>query len=606
MGSRSIALCLGLVVAACRDPNPLFDEPTTTDTGGEVTPTTAMSMSTDTPAVTTGSEATESTSTTLASDTDTPDTEGTTSGLCGAGEILCDGATVLVCDGNGGYEVESACSVACLAGVGCTDCVPGDARCAGQAVQSCDDLGEWVDVAVCDELQGLACDPGALVCAGACAADTLERSSVGCDFYAVTLSNLHSQDPQWFGSFSVIVVNGGDEDAVVSIGRGDKMEVAEVVAAGTASTFSLPYIDELLLSGLNETGPSLVASDGAYRVRATRPVSVSQFEPLSPQNSGDASLVLPAHAWGTRHVVVSRAHFVDQDDVSLPGFYAVVAGEDATTVTLTPSSTSTSVAAGAGVDGLGAGVVVLGAGDVLEVFTKFDANTKPDLTGTIVDADKPVAVYSGHKSVEVPDGAPSRDHLEESVPPISALGKEYVIASAANQQGGTLKQRVRVVAVEDGTSVVYEPDVPAPAILDAGEWAEVTASDLRISASKRILVAQFFEGENLAQVDPSLLVAPPVEQFREQYSLYASPAFALAGATVIAPEDAEVTLDGEEITGWLPHTAPGWQVARLKLFGADDGCYAFVGDLPFGVTVHGTDLDTSYWYPGGLGLKALP
>src|SRR5690606_13738503 len=103
--------------------------------------------------------------------------------------------------------------------------------------------------------------------------------------------------------------------------------------------------------------------------------------------TNDASLLLPVNAWTGDYVVASYAHF---PQLGYPGFYAVTARLDGTTVTLSPSATGKLVQAGGGVAADGTGAVVLNAGDVLQVVTAPGG----DLTGTAISADKPVQVIA--------------------------------------------------------------------------------------------------------------------------------------------------------------------------------------------------------------------
>jgi hypothetical protein len=188
-----------------------------------------------------------------------------------------------------------------------------------------------------------------------------------------------------------VIANSAGKDAQITITRGAMMVDQFVVKAGDVKEVPLKWVTELT-KGL---GPSKLTVDGAYRVRSDHPVTVYQYNLLYADASNDASLLLPVNAWTGEYVVASYPHAAVNN---YPGFYTVVAREDGTEVTLTPSATGGKVQAGAGVAADGTGKVVLNANDVLQVATAAGG----DLTGTRISADRPVQVIAGHKCSKVP------------------------------------------------------------------------------------------------------------------------------------------------------------------------------------------------------------
>lgn len=124
---------------------------------------------------------------------------------------------------------------------------------------------------------------------------------------------------------------------------------------------TLPWVDELK----DATGSTL-AIDGAYRLRTTQPVTVYQYSPLEYTNgfessyTNDASLLLPSNAWtGNYRVVARNTWLFVSGGINYPGFYAVTALRDGTTVTLSPSVTGGAIIAGGGIASNGQGTVIL-------------------------------------------------------------------------------------------------------------------------------------------------------------------------------------------------------------------------------------------------------
>src|SRR5690606_15160475 len=108
---------------------------------------------------------------------------------------------------------------------------------------------------------------------------------------------------------------------------------------------------------------------------------------------------------------------------SYPGFYAVVASQDGTSVTVTGPGGGTNVQAGANISNTGFGNVTLDAGDVLQVVTASGG----DVTGSLISADAPVQVLGGHSCTQVPIGTTACDHLEEAMFPVETLSTDYLV-----------------------------------------------------------------------------------------------------------------------------------------------------------------------------------
>lgn len=528
---------------------------------------------------------------------------------CEQGTILCDAAVAQVCDGAGGFESEEACPMACVPGLGCVLCTPGEGVCNGPVAHQCDEQGSGFVDTVCDDVQGLACEDGA--CVGACAPNSLGASYIGCDYYAVITSNVVNN----MFDFAVIVSNVSDEDADVTITRGDEAVVDILVPANTLEIVRLPWI-----TLLKTAAPSKVVEDGAYRIRSTRPITAYQYSPLDYTKDGklsytnDASLLIPVNVWGRETFVVARNTHQQK-----PGAYSVVAREDQTTVTLTPSATGKSVSAGGGVAADGSGVVMLDRGDVLVVHSAMIGGEPrmpdvSDVTGTRVASDRPVMILGSHTCTYVPWNKGSCDHLEELNLPLDNLSREYLVSSPLvklpNMTPQIKGRIVRIVATRPGTTISYEPPQNgAPTLLaDAGDYAELqTEADFRISANHKIVVAEYMlgEGVGIQTGDPSMTIAVPTEQFRNSYLFHAPTNYESSFANIIAPIGATIALDGQPIAGLTPIGASGFGVARVQLSNAGDGDHTIDGDERFSVQVYGYGEATSYWYPGGLDFQLV-
>ncbi len=583
-----------------------------TSTISTTTPTTGTPGTDSDSPLTTGTSQDPQTGTTApTSASDTLASTGGSTGepVCPEGQIVCDGDIAKVCDGMGGFSSETPCDQACAPGLGCALCVPGEGTCEGDTAHTCSDDGMGYEDEVCDPVQGVTCEDGS--CVGPCALDSLGSTYIGCDYYAMVTPNVVFWPEM---QFAVVVSNVSDEDADVTIGRGAETITVVMVPAKTVEVVILPWVQEL-----KGPGASRVVVDGAYRVRSTRPITLYQYSPLQYQVNGhfsetnDASLLMPTNAYGTETFVVAR-----NTHTGNPGMYSVVAREDATTVTLMPGTTGMFTNAGGGVADNGTGQVVLNAGDVLQVLSRASGGPEPDLadlTGTRVLSDKPVLVIGGHFCTFVPHDVAACDHLEELNLPLANLAKEYFVSDPfikpPNQVPQLKDRMVRIIATEAATALTYDPPQNnAPTLLaQPGDYAEfITQADFKISADKKIAVAEYMLGQQYGggTGDPAQTIAVPIDQYRDEIAFHAPVNYESNFANLTAPMDAAIELDGLPVAGFTAIGNTGFGVARVELSNAGDGDHVITGDKPFGVQVYGYGQYTSYWYPGGLDLTLIP
>lgn len=628
-GGRFVARSVGGVAIfgalACGDDSPagMTDPSTASATevvGSSTAPEPETSTSVEPPttgAATTGTTGADSTSgqvTTSDASTETTGETGPTTGvtvpLCPAGEVACDGDVALTCDEEGNIIEATPCAAVCVPTLGCVLCVPGSHHCDGPVSQRCREDGQGLEDSLCDPLQGLECDPDSGRCVGDCAPDALSASYIGCDYYPTVTPNI--VDPTF--SFAVAVSNTTDEPAQVTITRDDVVVDSFEVGAGEVEVTPLAWI-----AALKEPTTSAIVQGGAYRLRADRPVSVYQYNPLEYDkrelfsHSNDASLLLPTNVWGAATRVVTRNTFG-----ALPGAYAVVARLDGTLVEVVPSATGAPVVPGGGVTGDGHGKALLNAGDVLLVISGVGGGTpdQADLTGTLVSASAPVQVIAAHACTNVPHDKQACDHLEESNLPLQNLAPGYFSTTPLIKPPKLLPSKkarmVRIVATAPNTTLTYDPPQPgAPTMLaKPGDYDEFASDqDFWIAASERIAVAEYMLGQAAGgdTGDPAMTIAVPPELFRSTYAIHAPTNYESNFVNLVAPVGAQVVVDNKPVPppSWTPIGATGWAVARLALDNKGDGDHSLSCASPFGVQVYGYGQYTSYWYPGGLDLDPL-
>jgi hypothetical protein len=458
------------------------------------------------------------------------------------------------------------------------------------------------------------CNAYSGVCEDPCSPALLGNSYVGCEYYpTVTLNSMLSNYTNFH--FAVAIANVGAKASNYTITKGSQTIATGSVAANNVKTVTLPWVSELVSAGASIK--SLASSNnGAYRVVVDRPVVVYQFNPLEYTNGGafsftnDASILLPVNAWTGNYRVVARNTFG-----GISGFYAVTASENGTSVTLSPSATGKTIKAGGGVAANGTGTIALNRGDVLQVLSggtgaQVDPN---DVTGTLVTATKPVQIIGGHNCIYVPANTGYCDHLEESVPPIEVLAKEYLVTSADIALNTPKARVVRIVATQPNTTLTYNPpQAGAPStIAVAGDYVELapTVNNFKITSNFKIVVAEYMTGQDYGggAGDPAMTIAVATEQYRTDYLFHAPTSYASNFVNITAPTGTTVTLDGATVpaASFTAIGSSGYSVAKRQLANGGTGNHSVSSSSPFGITVYGYGQYTSYWYPGGMNLDTI-
>ena len=137
-----------------------------------------------------------------------------------------------------------------------------------------------------------------------------------------------------------------------------------------------------------------------------------------------------------------------------------------------------------------------------------------DLTGTKIEANKPLSVYSGHECAFVPYTTYSCDHLLEQVLPTALWGTVYYVAPLATRQSYTIK----VIAAARHTRVqVYCNGTQSNYTIGAGQFitnAYRNQEYCAIVSNKKISVTQFSHGtDEDGQGDPMMTLIPAVTDY---------------------------------------------------------------------------------------------
>jgi hypothetical protein len=484
------------------------------------------------------------------------------------------------------------------------------------------------------------------------------KSYVGCDFWpTVTANGVWS-----IFDFAVVAANAGNEPASVVVTIGDTHVASADIAPNSLETIYLPWIPTLKgpegdHCNQATTSPTTARIDaGAYHLVSTRPIAVYQFNPLQyasiggapgkdwtkckstpptcpfPVNcnqtyytySNDASLLLPSTAMTGNYRVAGR-HGYFHLVASYPEFMTITGTQDGTNVTVHVSPTGT-IEAGGGIDavaGGGTATYSLNAGDVVQLLTYTSLTGAGELSGSLIQADKPVQVIAGTACSLVPDDKVACDHTEESLLPAETFGKRYFVTPPTGPKGDTPGHVVRIYGNFDGTTFTYPSGQPAgaPTALNAGQWVDlgIVNQAFEIEGSQAFAIASFqlagslvdpdpsdpngvnFDGKG----DPSVSLMTAVEQYRTKYVFLAPLNYDVSYADIVMPQGATLTLDGAPVSGTPQEIGSGYGVLRVGLGQGNDGAHILVSSQPVGLQVMGYGRYTSYQFPGGMNLKTI-
>jgi hypothetical protein len=592
----------------------------------------------------TATSAASSTPTTTSDDTATESGSGSGGGVdCGQ----CVGNDYIDCSSGAPVPFDCRPGV-CVAEVGCLPCSPGGTSCQGNDVVRCDEQGNPTGdvVQTCDVAGGQLCAGGA--CASACQTVSETPSNIGCEFWAVDLPNERGATNAWREPWGLVFANTGQATANVVVERNAALRgepaipVAILdlqVAPGELQTVELPTAE---VTGMTSTTPdppgptgSAVTMNG-FRVRSTAPLVVYQFNIFTNTFSNDASMLLPRQALGDVYRVLgyptANPFWIPLPMVpqpaGLPDFTSVtIVGVEAGTEVRVRPSAPTRSDGGFFVprtDGTGEFTVTLGPFEVLNVASE---GLPSDLSGTVVEATRPVAVFTSNErgiapSLTMPPPPPGSeppdtcctDHLEEQLLPITSLGRTLVIPHSANRGFGYIEaDELRFMGVAAPALVTTNLPPPFDAFsLQPGEVRTTwTQGDVIVETDEPIMVSQILVSQDWTEDfigDPSMTVFPATDQYRDDYVFLVPPSWTDNYIVVVGPAGGTYQVDGVAVN----------PSCRVRPSGELDGvpyeslvCPVIEGtrrinaDQPFGLAVYGYGPVGSYAYVGGADVKPI-
>lgn len=458
--------------------------------------------------------------------------------------------------------------------------------------------------------------------------------NAGTEFWAVDLPNERYQKGPVADPWALLVTNVGTSNTTITIEQNNAefgsppslaITTTAQLAPGEVRQFDMPTreVTGWTPSTPDPPGPPMThLSSAAFRIRSSQPIVIVQINNTSGFST-DASLLIPRDAFGTSYRVIgwpaaNPVSVYPMESVPDHSSITVVAVEQDTQVTLTVAGAV--LGDGNTIDDTpanGTVTVHLGAFDVLNLAS----NGAPgDLSGSLVSATKPVAVFSSSERALVPAattvGFPyppgttqtdicCTDHVEEQLFPVSALGKRFVLPHSPWRSTGGFKEADFIRFVGGMSPALVTTNLPAPHAsftLQPGMVHDAfTTGETHIEATTPILVAQVLASALAVTPsigDPSLTVVPPIDHHRERYPFLVPQGWTLTHVSLAAPVGTALQLDGVALAGC--ETAPIGSVGSV-LFEAHRcpvtaGAHTLNGSAPFGLFVYGYSATGSFAY----------
>lgn len=516
--------------------------------------------------------------------------------------------------------------------------------------------------------------PGTLDCKGL---RDGTKSSAGCDYwavvpdvviggngacYAVFLANTY-KEPIAIGveydgkalytqSFSFIASGTGAGTTYKPLPGGfiPPGEVAILFLNRAAGGLPTPGLNFDCPAGIT---PAITTSDAAahgtgygkaFHITTTAAVAAYDIYPYGGGQSAltSATLLLPSTSWDTNYVAVDAYG----TGLGTGGVVQIVGQQDGTQVTISPAN---DIVAATGIAAAKKGqpaVYTVNRGQVLQ-FTQ-DAS----LAGSAILADKPIGLWGGKTALAIDSCC--NDSAHQQIPPVRALGSEYVGVRYRNRYDGIEETPPwRIVGAVDGTTLTWEPSAPpgAPTTLSLGQVSEFRSAggfSVKSQDDKHpFYMAAYMTGA--AQYDPAerdggpagkadgrgdaefVNVVPPGE-FETSYTFYTDPTYPETNLVLVRTKTdgafSDVTLDcAGNLGGWQPIGTSGkYEYTRIDLVrhnfapvgNCNNGRHEIHSKSPFGLTVWGWGSGetgsvgsgfytqyVSYAYPGGASVKPI-
>ena len=337
-------------------------------------------------------------------------------------------------------------------------------------------------------------------------------------------------------------------------------------------------------------------TDYSVYISSVKPVSVYAMN--HTPGSLDATNILPVTALGTDYYGIS---YTNSSPIGFDA-YAVVATQNGTYLYHNEDSVTT-----------------LNAGQVY-----YRTVTPPDITGSYINANHPVAFFAVNPLVGIPYVGGANSCLMQQLAPINTWSKSFFVP--ITHFTGDI---VRIVASQDSTRITLTGGtvrygIPGaqtdPGNMQAGDFVELQISDTGcyIVANKPVGVCSFLASLNLTISAPAQCWIPAIEQtipYAQVAPFIPNGITQLSGhyALVVSPTDAKdstkVSIEGAPptvLTGgnWISNAAAEMSFYRMHLTN-NTASYTFTNPEGLIVLCYAGGYSSSYYYLASSAMRDL-
>ena len=524
-------------------------------------------------------------------------------------------------------------------------------------IQCSSDLHQVLDcngtvLKTCPADQGCAPDG---MCVPAFDAAKANKSSVGCDYYAM--------NPVFFSGgscFAAFVANTWGAPVKVTVDRGGtNYNVANFgfLSSGNGQSITYtPLVNGTIPAGqvgllmLNKDGglgcPNNLATattgaqfagtgtGQAFHITTDAPVVAYDIYPFGGGSTAVASgtLLLPTSVWSDNYVGITAY----PQGFGAGGWISVVAQEDNTDFTIVAPQ---AITGGNGVAAAPANTPTKYHLPTKGSIIKFEQSA--DLSGAPIQSTKPVGVWGGNPCTNLEQ--PACDGMHQQIPPVKALGSEYAAVRYRNRVPNVdEKPPWRIMGVVDGTTLSYDPPIAqGPTTLSRGQVVEFQEGN-PFTVKSQDALHPFYMGAHMTGCfviggygspvgcagDPEFVNVVPPAQYLGNYVFFTDPTypethlvFTRARAQDNTFKDVNLDCLGN-LTGWKPIGNGKYEYARVdlvtgnfqKVGNCDNGRHVAKSDGPFGLTVWGWGSKASspffseacsYAYAAGMSVQPI-
>lgn len=295
---------------------------------------------------------------------------------------------------------------------------------------------------------------------------------------------------------------------------------------------------------------------------------------------GDGITVMPVYALGTSYYATSY-HNLN------PSRFLIVATQNATTVTITPTVAT--------LGGHAAGVpfnITLNQGQTYIVAAS------GELSGSYITASAPISITGTNHCSQIPTGAYYCDFLWETLVPTPFWGTNFVMGHFAGRTN--TDYRIRIVAGTNSTNININGAFVTT--INAGQMYETAVSaGTWVTTNNPVHVMQCALSQSLggSPGDPFLATILPTDAYRSNYFFATSSASSMTSGhyiTITSPtaNTANVLLDGVPPVGtWTAISGSGWSYLTRTL---STGQHTLTSTNLVNGVVYGWGSVTSYGY----------